>query len=333
MVFAAVLIAAVVLYDAFGSVKTAERSGVAMGSIVTVKLYGTEDTAVADEIIERTENEEKEFISRYKEDSEIYFLNKNGTAELSGHTADIINRAIEISADSGGAFDITIGKISSLWNFDGNMRVPDEKEIEEALPGVGSGKIKREGNVFTLGENQELDLGALGKGLACDIAAEILKKNNIGGAVVSVGGSVMTYGENPESDHWTVGIRTPDPLDTSVALRLRVYGTSFISTSGDYEKYFYTFDTLFHHILSPKTGYPADSGLKSVTVVSGSGLLSDALSTACFVLGMENSANILEKYNAEAIFIDNDNNVYITDRIFDSCTAETGDYTLMRYGK
>ena len=330
---AAVVLAAVVLFDAFGRAKTAEKSGFAMGSVVTVKLYGTKDAAAADDILAEIEREENNSISRYKDGSEIHILNRNGMAELSEHTVDILRIALQLSADSGGAFDVTVGRLTSLWDFDnGAMGVPFENDIEAALSVCGSDKITVNGSRFTLGEGQILDLGALGKGLACDDAAAVLAKNGIDGAVVSVGGSVLTYGTNPKGEDWTVGIRTPEPEDNSLALRLKISGMAFISTSGDYEKYFIQDGVTYHHILSPQTGYPAESGLKSVTVVSDSGLLSDALSTACFVLGTEDSGALLEKYGAEAVFIDKQNRVFVTDGLFDRCSAETDAYTLYPYG-
>lgn len=331
---AALLVFAAVLFDALSNKKNVEKTGIAMGSVVTVKLYGKSYEDCADEITDSIENEENSRISRYKDTSEVFLLNKNGKAELSSHTADIIKRAVKISEDSFGAFDPTVGRLSSLWNFDENvMTVPADEDIKSALEGTGSEKLKINGNTVALGKNQEIDLGALGKGLACDIAAEILEKNNIKGAVVSVGGSVLAYGKNPSSDFWTIGIRTPEPDDTSAALKLKIHGTAFISTSGNYEKCFIKDNVLYHHILSPETGYPADSSLKSVTVVSDSGLVSDALSTACFVLGKENSSEVLKKYNAEAVFIDNENNVYITDGIFANVEAAKNGYALYEYGK
>lgn len=331
---AAVIVVALIVYDALSGTKTVEQSGVAMGAVVSVKLYGGSEDA-AKEIIDAVQREEDSFISRYKPGSEIYSLNEKEELEVSDHTAEIISKAIEISSVSGGAFDITLGEISSMWDFDsGKDEIPSESDILNAVKYCGTDKITRNGNTFTLGENQRLDLGAVGKGIACDDAYEILKNHSEAlGAVVSVGGSVLTYGANPDGDYWTVGVRTPEPDDTSVAIKIKLGGTSFISTSGNYEKYFEKDGKIYHHILSPETGFPADSSLKSVTVISDSGLLSDALSTACYVLGKDASAEILEHYCAEAIFIDNNNDVYITDGIFDDCSCDSDAYTLLHYGK
>lgn len=327
----AVVITAVILLDTAEKSAAYETSGVAMGSMVTVKLYGKNAEDIAESILAEAEKTENAFISRYKETSEIYNLNKQKQAELSSFTADVLKRSIQIADDSDGAFDITLGKLSSLWNFDEDTHtVPDEQSIMQALSGVGTEKITAKETYFSIADNQEIDLGAVGKGLACDCAKKILEKSDIHGAVVSVGGSILVYGNNQHGKNWTVGIRTPEQNDTSIALKISINGTKCISTSGNYEKCFTENGKLYHHILSSETGCPADSALKSVTVISDCGLDSDALATACFVLGTEKSKSLLQQYNADAIFIDNHNDVYITESFFDSCEAVSDKYTLYK---
>lgn len=291
-----------------------EATGFAMGSVITVTLYGTDNEEIAQEIFDAISEEETKYISRYKETSEICKLNKNGSLTLSQHTAELINTAIRISQKSGGAFDITVGELSSLWNFDDNTNViPDKNRIATALASCGYEKISSNGNEFTLYKGQQLDMGAMGKGIGCDISLQILKKHpEVTGAVISVGGTILTYGENPDSDKWTVGIRTPEKDDTSVFMTVEVEGTKFISTSGNYEKCFEQNGVLYHHILSPETGYPVNNELKSVTVIADSGLQADALSTACFVSGIKDSARIIDEFDIDIIFTDASDTVFAT---------------------
>lgn len=331
IVIAAIAVAAAVLFDAFGNAKTVEKSGVAMGSVVTVKLYGTADEAVADSILQTVENEDVR-ISRYREESEIYRLNESDSLTVSEHTANVFEKLLEISEASGGAFDISIGALSLLWDFDGETEtVPESSAVRDALNLCGYEKIKHDGNAYQLPKGLTLDLGAAGKGLACDDALTVLQGSKVKGAIVSVGGTILTYGKNGSSEDWTIGVRTPEKDDTSYFAKLTVRGTNFISTSGSYEKSFTKNDKLYHHILSPETGYPAESGLKSVTVISDCGLVSDALSTACFVLGLQNSASLLEQYGAEAIFVDTENTVYVTDGIYDDFELVSDSYRVQRY--
>ena len=150
---------------------------------------------------------------------------------------------------------------------------------------------------------------------------DILKSGNIKNAVVSVGGSVLVYGKSA-----TVGIT--DPYDTSSYMAVLKLKDKFISTSGDYEKYFEQDGKRYHHIIDPSTGYPSEGDLTSVTVISDSGLESDALSTACFVLGYKKSLGLLNQYNAEAVFIFKDKTVAVTDGIKKSFEIKNSDYTV-----
>lgn len=331
LIIAAIAVAAAVLFDALGGAKTVEKSGVAMGSVVTATLYGTTDEAVAESVLQAVEEEDCR-ISRYREDSEIYRLNETGSLTVSDHTAAVLEKLLEIAEVSGGAFDISIGTLSLLWNFDGeNENVPSPSAVRDALGLCGYEKIKRDGNAYQLPKGLTLDLGAAGKGLACDDALTVLQDSEVKGAVVSVGGTILTYGKNGRSDDWTIGVRTPEKDDTSYFAKLTVRGTNFISTSGSYEKSFTKDGKLYHHILSPETGNPAESGLKSVTVISDCGLVSDALSTACFVLGLQDSESLLEQYGAEAIFVDTENTVYVTDGIYDNFELVGDSYRVQRY--
>lgn len=318
--FAIIILGVIVVIDIKNNnTKSVSQTGFAMGSIISATVYGTDDDSVINEIFDTLGEEEAKYLSRYKETSEIYKLNQSGSLTLSEHTTDIIRKAAQISKKSGGAFDITIGGLSFLWNFDDDTHIiPDESAINNALANCGWEKISIDGNEVTLAQGQQLDLGAMGKGFGCDIALKILENHpEVTGAVVSVGGTVLTYGENPSGKEWTVGIRTPEKDDTSVFMTVKVEGTKFISTSGNYEKCFEKDGALYHHILSPETGYPVNNSLKSVTVITDSGLVADALSTACYVKGVADSNYLLTEYGADAIYIDNGYEVYITNQDYE----------------
>lgn len=322
---AVVLLLAIVIYDGVKNSNNTSFTAYVMGSQMTGNLYGTNDDSVGTEIISAVQKEEDEYISKYKETSEIYKLNTNGNTELSEHTAEIISKSLTVAEDSGGAFDITVGALSELWNFDNyTQSIPDEKSIFNALQTCNYEKVVVSERKVTLGEGQQIDLGAVGKGIACDDAFVVLENSKVSSAVISVGGTVLTYGENPDGDYWTVGIRSPEKDDSSVFMKLKIDGTSFVSTSGSYEKYFEKDGKIYHHILSTKTGYPVENGLISVTIIADSGLVADALSTACFALGIEKSYSLLEKYNADAVFVCDDARVYITENYFDKYEITDG---------
>jgi thiamine biosynthesis lipoprotein len=151
----------------------------------------------------------------------------------------------------------------------------------------------------------------------------------VSGAVISVGGSIVTYGQKDDGSDWSVAIAGPRSEEGDYLGILSVSGDKFVSTSGDYEKYFIKDGKRYHHILDPDTGYPAESGLISTTVLCDSGLLSDGLSTACFVLGAEKALDLLEEYGAEGILVDEEKNIYLTDGIAEQFTLLDDGYQIV----
>lgn len=300
-----------------GSAEEYTYTGFAMGTVVTEKLYtsGEDRTKDVEKCLKEVENK---WISWKSEDSEIAELNEAAGEKartVSKETADCLERVLNISKDSEGAFDPTIGNITRLWDLDnGNTTVPEESKIKNLLKSVGYDRITLDGTKVSMEDDTSIDLGAAGKGMGCDEIKKMLEEDEaVSGAVITVGGSsIMTYGSKPDGSAWTVALT--DPRDTEDFLgTLTVEGEQYISTSGDYEKYFMVGDTRYHHIMDPKTGFPSRSGLISTTIICDRGLESDALATACFVLGKEKGMKLAEKYRAEAIFVDEDKNVYMTD--------------------
>jgi len=298
-----------------------------MGSYVRQTVYGgnrEEGARAAANAVTELEN----LISWRVENSDVDRLNSGGKdgLELDPRTWRVLRVCRSVSRNSHGAFDPTIGPVSRLWDFDGVPRLPAEDELDAALEKVDyhalSLPVEYEA---VLAEGRSLDLGAVGKGAACDAVLESWKQNGVSRGVVAVGGSVGVYGKKPFGKAWAIAVR--DPAGEGSLGRLAVR-EGFVSTSGSYEKCFTEDGKTYHHLLDPSTGYPAESGLVSVTVKSEGGALSDALSTACFVLGPEKSLPLLERFNAEAIFITAENRVYATEGLRDQFTLTSGDYTL-----
>lgn len=296
----------------------------AMGTSVSVTLYDSDDAEQA-AVEQEIQTLDTDILSWRKEGSELYELNHTyrvgETYTLSDTLYTALVQATNVCRDSSGALDITIRPLASLWNIEDataeDFRVPSDAAIADTLESVGyeSVSFAEDTAVVIADEGRILDLGAVGKGFALDVVRERLKADGVKGAAISVGGSVLVYGEKSDGSEFRVGIR--DPQGTSedmIGYLTFAAGTDMcISTSGDYEKYIEKDGKRYHHILDRSTGYPADAGLSSVTVVCGNGLYSDALSTACFVLGYEKSLALLEKYDAEAVFIDKDGQITVTD--------------------
>ena len=303
----------------------------AMDTVFSETLY-TSGEDINTQIGEELRAMEEDLLSWTEEDSQIARLNASDgkNVEVSEELREILEKIIQLSQDSDGAFDPTLGKIIRLWDIDGeNPQVPDQTELDTLLTQTGWEKIKLEGRKVTLEDGCTLDLGAVGKGMGCDRIADFLKEQpDVSGMILNLGGSsVMVYGQKPDGSPWKVAITDPRDTTGEYLGAVTLEDGEFLSTSGDYEKYFMEDGKRYHHILDPETGYPVWNGLTSVTVICDSGFYADGLSTACFVLGKEKSEDLLKKYNAEAIFVDEDKNVYVTSGLKDRFELMKNGYT------
>lgn len=315
----------------------------AMGTIVNQTLYVRQESGEREPEEEAqsetasvmrllTELEQQE-LSWRAADSEVAGINARtgGNPEgdedsglyISPPLYDLLSQLRQVSEDSGGALDVTLGRLSRLWNLDElavsaenggtEVRIPTAGQIQEALADCGYERLQLSEGRLTLPAGMQLDLGAVGKGIACDRIREYLHSQpQITGAVVAVGGSVVTYGQKPDGSPWKVAVMHPREEGSYLGI-LSLSGEHYISTSGDYERYVMADGVRYHHILDPATGYPARSGLCSVTIVCDSGLLADALSTACFVLGPEQGLALAQAYGAEALLVEEDGGLHMTE--------------------
>lgn len=300
----------------------------AMGTVVQQNIYASDrETAekLSGGITGILEQLEQQTISWRLESSELFAVNESaGNAEgflLSEELTKLLEKCLEVSEQSGGAFDVTLLPVVQLWDIDAwaaaentaGYVLPEAELLQQKLDLCGSSKIKLapeshgdnveifQARCF-LPRGMQLDLGAVGKGVALEKIADYLERNQVSGAVVSVGGSVLTYGEKPDRTSWKVGIVNPRDTSSNLGV-LSLEGQWFVSTSGDYERYVEVNGVRYHHIIDPATGMPANAGVCGVTVLTRDGFLSDALSTACFILGAEKGMALAEQYDAEVLFV------------------------------
>lgn len=327
-----VLVLVIALFPLLDNTETPyEVTTYAMGSYVQQSVYGEnqEEAAVqAADAIQALENR----ISWRVSGSDIQKLNDAaGEDWISVHSDvfEILEIAQDVAEKSGGTFDVTIAPISRLWDFDSERNeVPDADKLESLLPYVGYEFLRLDAEAGTASlklRNNAVDLGGIGKGAACDAAVKAYAEAGAQAAIVSVGGSVGVWGRKSSGAPWGIAVRDPNSSGTLGTLSME---SGFVSTSGSYEKIFTQDGKTYHHLLDPKTGYPAESDLVSVTVLSGSGARSDALATACFVLGLEKGMALLEEYDAEGIFIGQDNTITVTDGLADRFTLTADGYRL-----
>lgn len=271
-------------------VKEYTRDVFAMDTYMTLKVYsddGKKAESTLDESVREIEKLDDMF-SVGNDQSEVSILNESGSEFVSKDFLKVIKRAEEISKDTDGAFDITIFPLMEEWGFvNKNYKVLSDSEIKKILEYVDYRKVDIDENedFVSIDENSKIDLGGIVKGYASDMVMDIIKKNNIENAVISLGGNVACIGKNKDKKLWKIAIKDPDNVDEYLG-SVEVSNKSVI-TSGGYERFFEKDGKKYHHILDPKTGKPSDSGVSSVTIISNDGLLADALSTSLFVMGKE----------------------------------------------
>ncbi len=302
----------------------ASRELFAMDTIISIKAYGQRSEEAVNTAADRLKELESRF-SVTDENSDIGILNKLGTASVSDDTAYVVSEALNVCESTDGALDITIYPVLREWGFTtGNMHVPADEDIAAALAKTGYENIGISGSTVTLPEGYMLDLGSCAKGYAGDEMLAVMSELGATSALVNLGGNVQALGSKPDGAEWSVGIANPFSPNELLGI-LQIHDKSVI-TSGGYQRYF-TDDSgnVYIHILDPHTGYPADSGLVSVTVIGDRGIMCDALSTALFVMGKERAVGYWrEEGGFDMVLVTDEGNVYITENIADSFRNSSG---------
>ncbi|MDP3143240.1 MAG: FAD:protein FMN transferase [Candidatus Omnitrophota bacterium] len=264
-----------------------------MGTFVEVVSDDSRAGPIAFAEIKRLDN----LLSKFNAQSEIYKLNQTGKSKISPDTLSVIKKSIQIYKQSNGAFDITVAPLVDIWKEVIHTKIlPQEDRVSTAKALVGSENIfidEKKSMVKFLKKGMRIDLGAIAKGYAVDCAVKKLQQAGIRSCLVNIGGNM--YGLGKKGKHcWKVGIRHPRKKNQIVGYILLC--DQAIATSGDYEQYAQIKGKRIGHIINPKTGYPVNNNIVSVTVISPSATNCDALGTAIFVLGKENGLKLSERY-------------------------------------
>ena len=255
----------------------------AMDTYMTFVAIGDgADDVLAD--LSRTVNTLESSLSRTVDTSEVSRLNRDGSAVWDEDGAQLLSWALQHSQETDGAFDITIAPLVSLWGITTDSPyVPTQQEIDALLPLVGPEHLHLSGDTATLDDGCAIDLGGIAKGYASDRVAAIFARHGITSGTISLGGNVYVCGSKPNGQPWVVAIQDPRSDGYAVTVALT---DSFAVTSGGYQRYYTAPDgTVYQHILDPKTGYPVESDLLSVSILCDNGTMADAYSTALYVMG------------------------------------------------
>lgn len=312
-------------------------SSIKLNTAVQITIYDSQDKSLLDDCLALCDKYELIF-SRTDEESELYKLNHrisdsavsnqttetqptpyqiNGTTNtwhISEDLAALLSEGLSITKESDGAFDIAIAPLTSLWDFTAeDPKVPDDADIQNALPQCSSDGVTIDGQDITLpSDDIQFDVGAIAKGYIADRLKDFLVKKGVNSAIINLGGNVLCIGSKPDGTPFKVGIQKPFADRNETEAIMDITGKSVVS-SGIYERCFKQDGKLYHHILNPKTGYPYDNGLISVTIISDQSVDGDALSTTCFALGLDEGLKFAEKKGVQAVFITEDYELHYTD--------------------
>lgn len=303
----------------------ASKEFFAMDTYMEVDAYGDNgEKAVAK--AEKEVNKLDSILSTGKSTSEISKLNKNKKQVVSADTMSLIKESVKISKETNSAFNPTIYPLMELWGFTTkNYYVPKDNEIKPLLNHMDIDNIKideRKNEVSFKDSNMKIDLGAIAKGYTSSKIIDIFKENNIKSGMVTLGGNVQVLGKKPDGSLWKVGIQ--NPIGEDEYLGVLQTSDKAVITSGGYERNFTKNGKIYHHILDPSNGYPANNGLTSVTIISSDGTLADALSTSLFVMGKDKAIDFYKKsnYNFDFILYSSDNKLIISDGIKDIFSSD-----------
>ena len=312
-------------------------SSIKLNTAVQITIYDSQDKSLLDDCLALCDKYELIF-SRTDEESELYKLNHrisdsavsnqttetqptpyqiNGTTNtwhISEDLAALLSEGLSITRESNGAFDIAIAPLTSLWDFTvEDPKVPDDADIQNALPLCSSDGVTINGQDIILpSDDIQFDVGAIAKGYIADRLKDFLVKKGVNSAIINLGGNVLCIGSKPDGTPFKVGIQKPFADRNETEAVMDITGKSVVS-SGIYERCFKQNGKLYHHILNPKTGYPYDNGLISVTIISDQSVDGDALSTTCFALGLDEGLKFAEKKGVQAVFITEDYELHYTD--------------------
>lgn len=299
--------------------KVYRKSRILMDTLITISAVSDSgnkaetaiDKAFAE--IEKIDN----LVNFFSDKSEISGINKNAgkkAVKVSPETLEVIEKAIYASEKTNGAFDVTIGPEIALWDFHKKIK-PEDMAIKQRLQLVDYKALtlyKNPPSAYLKKKGMLIDPGGVAKGYAADRAVEVMKKNGIKSGLVAIAGDIKAFGLRPDSKPWKIGIRNPRQKNKDDEIMATVdLSDMAISTSGDYERYFIVEGRRYHHILNPKTGYPAD-GCRSVSVIAREGAVTDPFSTGIFILGAEKGLKLLEEMGIDGIIVDKDGKIHTT---------------------
>lgn len=314
------------------------KSWISLGTVCNVTLFQPKSEEIFEKIIQRVNQIEEKMSIHCQETSQIQQINANSGIKstlVSNDTFYVIKTGYDYSQKTDGAFDITIGPLSVLWDVTNESpKVPSFENIKNKVSLVNWQNLKldyKNNEVFLQRPGMQIDLGGIAKGYAADEAVAILKKNHINRGIIDFGGNIYAYGyKNNRLEPWKIGIKNPFQKESYPVLSVSVVDKTVV-TSGVYERFFEQEGKKYHHIIDSKTGYPADTDVVSCTIIGDSSMIADAIATAVLVMGKDEGLNFLKKETSvEGIIITNDKKIYSTTGIKDNLKLLDSDFIIIQ---
>lgn len=289
-----------------------------MGTVVSITLYKGGDESTIDKAFNRIK-EIEDTVSINKKGTELDKVNDNAGIQpikVSKDTYEIVEKGLKYSELSEGAFDITIGPIVKLWSIGlPEAKVPTEEEINNTIPLVDYNNVvlnDADESIYLKEKGMKIDLGGIAKGYAADEVVKVLKSDGVENAIVDLGGNLYTLGSKISGEPWNIGVQNPFDSRGEIIGIIKATDETIV-TSGIYERFIEKDGIKYHHILSPTTGYPYDTNIAGVSIVTENSIDADALSTSVFAKGLEEGMEFVEKMEGvEAIFVTKEKKVYVT---------------------
>ncbi len=301
------------------------KTGFYFDTVITLTLYDSQQEELLEDCFALADKYEK-MLSATIDSSDVSNINqaKGQPVTVNPETLELLQKGLAYGTLSEGRFDVTIGNLSSLWNFTENDGViPDDTEIKTAVSTVDYRNVEISGNQVSLRNPESaIDLGGIAKGYIADKMKEYLLEQGVTSGIINLGGNVLVIGVKTDNTPFTIGIQTPFDSEGSSIATVKIKDMTVVS-SGVYERYFTIDDKLYHHILDTSTGYPYDNGLLSVSIICRNSVDGDGLSTTCFSLGLEKGMELVESLeNTEAIFITSDYEIHTSSGIGETIPFE-----------
>ena len=305
-------------------------------TVCTIQIYDSTDYNILNECFAVIDKYEKLF-SRTLESSEVYTINQASASSTNPQTTftvsdelkDILEFSLEYGSLSEGALDISIAPLSSLWDFsdlEHKTNPPAADAITTAKDLVDYKSISLNGNTLTFAKpGMQLELGAVAKGYIADRVKDFLLSKGVTSALINLGGNILLVGEKPDGSAFNVGIQKPFEDRDAVVVAISELKDCSMVSSGIYERYFYDeTGNFYHHILNAETGYPCNTDLLQVTIISKDSATGDALSTACFALGLEKGMALIDSLtDIHAVFITSDGKLHFSKNFLETIPTRT----------